>query len=63
LAANLVDEGSFDEACQGCEYVIHCASPYSLNVADPQKELVVRFYSSLEFHSFKRRRKKIQHLY
>jgi len=33
-------EGSFDEAINGCNYVIHTASPYVLSVNDPQTELV-----------------------
>jgi len=38
--ANLTDEGSFDTAVQGCKYVLHTASPYTLNAADPKKDLV-----------------------
>lgn len=38
--ADLLEEGSFDEAVKGCELVYHTASPFSLNVADPQKDLV-----------------------
>jgi len=40
VAANLIDEGSFDDAVAGCEYVMHVASPYIMNAKDPQKELV-----------------------
>jgi len=40
VAANLIDEGSFDDAVKGCEYVMHVASPYVMNAKDPQKELV-----------------------
>lgn len=39
--ANLLDEGSFDEAMQGCEIVIHMASPFLVtNFKDPIAELV-----------------------
>ena len=38
--ADLLDYGSYDEAMDGCELVFHTASPFSLNVNDPQKELV-----------------------
>lgn len=49
--ANLTDAGSFDkvsseffsitfEAVDGSHYVLHTASPYALNVKDPQKDLV-----------------------
>ena len=38
--ADLLKEGSFDAALEGCKYAIHVASPYSVSVKDPQKELV-----------------------
>lgn len=38
--ADLLDEGSYDEAMKGCELVFHTASPFSLNVDDPQRDLV-----------------------
>ncbi|CAA7047209.1 unnamed protein product [Microthlaspi erraticum] len=38
--ANLLDEGSFEQAIDGCDAVIHPASPVSLTVADPQAELI-----------------------
>lgn len=38
--ADLLDEGSYDEAMRGCELVIHTASPFSLDIDDPQKDLV-----------------------
>lgn len=38
--ADLLTEGSYDEAMQGCELVFHTASPFFLNVKDPQKDLV-----------------------
>ena len=36
----LLEEGCFDEAMQGCRYCIHTASPYVLDVDDPQADLV-----------------------
>lgn len=38
--ADLLKEGSFEEAMKGCELVIHMASPFKINVKDAQKELV-----------------------
>jgi nucleoside-diphosphate-sugar epimerase len=29
FTADLMKPGSFDEAFSGCEYVVHCASPYT----------------------------------
>ena len=40
VEADLVEPGAFDEAVVGCEYVIHTASPYVLDVEDPQRDLV-----------------------
>ena len=40
VQAELLTEGSYDEAIAGCEYVIHTASPYVLDVTDSQKDLV-----------------------
>ena len=40
VQAELLTEGSYDEAIAGCEYIIHTASPYVLDVKDPQKDLV-----------------------
>lgn len=34
--ANLLEEGSFDAAIDGCEGVFHTASPFYLAVTDPQ---------------------------
>lgn len=31
---------SFEKAMAGCEYVMHCASPFKIKVDDPQKDLV-----------------------
>jgi len=36
----LLNEGSYDEAITGCEYVIHTASPYVLDVKNSQHDLV-----------------------
>jgi len=38
--ADLLDPGSYAQAMQGCQVVFHTASPFVLDVADPQKELV-----------------------
>ncbi|KAH7679264.1 Cinnamyl-alcohol dehydrogenase protein [Dioscorea alata] len=38
--ANLMEEGSFDVAVDGCECVFHTASPCFVNSADPQAELI-----------------------
>jgi dihydroflavonol-4-reductase len=38
--SDLLEEGSYAKAMEGCELVFHTASPYTLNVKDPQKELV-----------------------
>lgn len=39
--ANLLEEGSFDQAVQGCEIVIHMASPFLVtNFKDPIKDLI-----------------------
>jgi len=38
--ADLLTPGSYKEAMQGCELVFHTASPFILNVKDPQKELI-----------------------
>jgi len=38
--ADLLDQGSFAEAMAGCAIVFHTASPFMLNIRDPQKELV-----------------------
>jgi dihydroflavonol-4-reductase len=39
-AADLLNEGSYAEAMDGCELVFHTASPFKIDVADPQKELI-----------------------
>ncbi|CAK9160511.1 unnamed protein product [Ilex paraguariensis] len=38
--ANLLEEGSFDVAVDGCEGVFHTASPVILSATDPQAELI-----------------------
>lgn len=38
--ADLLKNGSFAEAMQGCELVFHTASPFTSNYKDPQKELI-----------------------
>lgn len=38
--ANLLEPGSYAEAMAGCELVYHTASPFTVDVDDPQKELV-----------------------
>jgi len=38
--ADLLDDGSYAEAMKGCKIVFHTASPFTVSVKDPQKELV-----------------------
>jgi dihydroflavonol-4-reductase len=38
--ADLGTPGAFDAAVDGCDVVFHAASPYQLNVRDPQRDLV-----------------------
>ena len=38
--ADLLARGAFDDAVRDCEFVIHTASPYAIDVADPQRDLV-----------------------
>ena len=40
VAADLMTDGAFDAAVEGCEYVMHTASPYVVTVDDPQRDLV-----------------------
>lgn len=40
VEADLLRDGAFDAAAQGCEGVLHTASPYVLDAKDPQKDLV-----------------------
>jgi nucleoside-diphosphate-sugar epimerase len=38
--ADLLDDGSFAAAMQGCEIVIHTASPFKIRTRNPQAELI-----------------------
>lgn len=38
--ADLLDEGSYDEAMKGCAVVMHTASPFTSRITDPQRDLV-----------------------
>ena len=38
--ADLMKEGSFDAAMKGCSTVFHVASPFMIEVDDPQTQLV-----------------------
>lgn len=40
VESDLMMPGSFDAAAVGCEVVMHTASPYAIDVADPQRNLV-----------------------
>jgi dihydroflavonol-4-reductase len=40
VEADLLGPRAFDDVVQGCEMVMHTASPYALDVKDPQKDLV-----------------------
>lgn len=40
VAADLLAPGAFDAACRGVTHVLHMASPYVMNVEDPQRDLV-----------------------
>ncbi|KAF7833706.1 cinnamoyl-CoA reductase 1-like [Senna tora] len=40
IKAELLEEGSFDSAVEGCDGVFHVASPFTHNVTDPQAELI-----------------------
>lgn len=40
VEAELLTPGAFDAAAQGCEVVLHTASPYVLDAKDPQRDLV-----------------------
>ena len=37
---DLLKEGSYKEAMEGCELVYHTASPFTIDVKNPQKELI-----------------------
>ncbi len=38
--SDLLEKGSYAEAMQGCELVFHTASPFFIQVKDPQKDLI-----------------------
>lgn len=40
FSSDLLREGSYAEAMEGCSVVFHTASPFTIDVKDPQKELV-----------------------
>lgn len=40
VRADLLTPGAFDAHVDGCDFVLHTASPYKMNVKDPQKDLV-----------------------
>ena len=40
VEADLLTPGSYDTAVAGCDVVLHTASPYVINVKDPQRDLV-----------------------
>ncbi|MEI7708685.1 MAG: SDR family oxidoreductase [Chlorobium sp.] len=40
VEADLLGEGAYDKAVAGCEVVMHTASPYVINVKNPQTDLV-----------------------
>lgn len=40
VEADLLKEGAFDAAALGCTHVVHSASPYTMAVKDPQRDLV-----------------------
>lgn len=40
IQADLLHPGAFDLAVAGCDYVLHIASPYVVNVEDPKRDLL-----------------------
>ena len=40
VEAELLNDGAYDRAVAGCDYVMHTASPYEINVKNPQTDLV-----------------------
>jgi dihydroflavonol-4-reductase len=40
VSANLMDEGAFDTAVEGCELVCHTAAVVALTVADPRRDIL-----------------------
>uniref|UniRef100_A0A0G4F564 NAD-dependent epimerase/dehydratase domain-containing protein n=1 Tax=Chromera velia CCMP2878 TaxID=1169474 RepID=A0A0G4F564_9ALVE len=49
VKGNLNSEEGWLEACTGCEVVMHTASPYILQVNDPQKDLVDPAVNGVKF--------------
>lgn len=40
VPADLLTAGAYDRIVEGCDYVMHTASPYKINVKNPQTDLV-----------------------
>ena len=40
FASDLLVQGSYQESMEGCSLVYHTASPFTVDVEDPQKELI-----------------------
>jgi dihydroflavonol-4-reductase len=40
VQADLLTAGAYDRVVEGCDYVMHTASPYKINVKNPQTDLV-----------------------
>ncbi|KAJ3069984.1 methylglyoxal reductase (NADPH-dependent) gre2 [Podochytrium sp. JEL0797] len=40
IVPDIVTPGAFDKAVEGCDYVLHTASPFHYNVTDPKKDLI-----------------------
>eukprot|EP00737_Agarophyton_chilense_P001657 gb/GEZJ01001858.1/.p1 GENE.gb/GEZJ01001858.1/~~gb/GEZJ01001858.1/.p1 ORF type:complete len:343 (-),score=34.96 gb/GEZJ01001858.1/:1801-2829(-) len=38
--ADLMEDGSYDEAIMGCTYALHVAAPYILEASDPKRDLL-----------------------
>eukprot|EP00389_Voromonas_pontica_P013394 GDKH01020674.1.p1 GENE.GDKH01020674.1~~GDKH01020674.1.p1 ORF type:complete len:351 (+),score=69.56 GDKH01020674.1:127-1179(+) len=49
VAANLNDEAGWEAAVAGCEIIMHTASPYVLDVKDPQADLVDPAVNGVKF--------------
>ena len=50
--AELLEEGSFDSAIEGCEGVFHTASPCFMYAEDPEVHYFLSFFASLENYLF-----------
>ena len=44
IKANLMEEGSFDQAVEGCEGVFHTASPVAIHVKDPHVDITLVYF-------------------